>query len=301
MKRSSAVLTVAAVLLAAVVTVLLATASLAAHAQVTVPGLQQVQVPVARARVPNSGTGPVFVRYILIDPGVAELERDLVAPLERVAVLVLFIGGDGAMGFTPGQVNAGSPNTVARNRYHFAAEGFVVALVDAANDFNAIGIGLRNRRLGAAHLADLQAVMADLRGRYPSIPIWAVGHSRGTLSAAVTAISVTPPADGLVLMSSLTGDPATPSEDLSQVDIESITGPALIVSHQGDVCAFTNPDDSRALRKRFTSSERARFRDFNGGSAPLTDPCDPLAPHGYFGIDQKVVDAVTKWIKRRED
>jgi hypothetical protein len=242
----------------------------------------------------------VFVRYILIDPGVAELERDFVAPLERAAVLVLFIGGDGAMGFTAGQVQAGSPNTVARNRYHFAAEGFVVALVDAANDFNATGIGLRNRRLGAAHLADLQAVMADLRARYPSLPIWSVGHSRGTLSAVVTATSVEPPADGLVLMSSLTGDPATPSEDLSQLAIESITAPALIVSHQGDICPFTLPEDSRALRKRFTS-ERAKFRDFNGGSAPLTDPCDPLAPHGFFGIDQKVVDAVTKWIKRRED
>jgi dienelactone hydrolase len=241
------------------------------------------------------------VRYILIDPGNADPDRDGFTPLERTAVLVLLIGGDGAMGFTAGQVNTGSPNTVARNRYHFAAEGYVVALVDAANDFNATGIGLRGRRLGAAHLADLQAVMADLRGRYPSVPIWAVGHSRGTLSAAVTATSVEPPADGLVLMSSLTGDPATPSEDLSRVAIESITAPALIVSHQGDVCTFTLPEDSRALRKRFTASERAKFRDFSGGSAPLTDPCDPLAPHGFFGIDQKLVDAVTKWIKRRED
>jgi hypothetical protein len=302
MKRSSSVLAVLAVLLAAVVTVLLATASLAAQAQV-LPGpvLQQVQVPVNRARIPNSGTGPVFVRYILIDPGNADPVRDGFMPLERVAVLVLLVGGDGAMGFTAGQVNTGSPNTVARNRYHFAAEGFVVALVDAANDFNAIGIGLRQRRLGAAHLADLQAVMADLRGRYPGVPIWSVGHSRGTLSAAVTATSVVPPADGLVLMSSLTGDPATPSEDLSQVDLESIIGPVLIVSHQADTCAFTLPEDSKALRKRFTASERARVRDFNGGSAPLTDPCDPLAPHGFFGIDQKVVDAITKWVRRRED
>jgi hypothetical protein len=102
-------------------------------------------------------------------------------------------------------------------------------------------------------------------------------------------------------MSSLTGDPANATEDLSQVDLESIRAPALIVSHQGDLCAFTNPEDSKALRKRFVASERAKFQDFNGGSAPLSDPCDPLAPHGFFGIDQKVVDAITKWIRRRED
>lgn len=295
MKSSPAMLAVIALLLAAL--------SLAAQAQVPLPGpvLQQVQLPIDRARVPNSGTGPVFVRYILIDPGNADPARDGFVPLERIAVLVLYIGGDGTMNFAAGAVNNGSPNTVARNRYHFAAEGYVVALVDAANDFNATPIGLRNRRLGAAHLVDLNAVMADLRNRYAGLPIWSVGHSRGTLSAAVTAISVEPPADGLVLMSSLTGNPATPSEDLSSLDIESIRAPALIVSHQGDTCAFTNPEDSRALRKRFIASERAKFRDFNGGSAPLTDPCDPLAPHGFFGIDQKVVDAITKWVRRRDD
>ncbi len=295
MKSSPAILAVIALLLAAL--------SLAAQAQVPLPGpvLQQVQLPIDRARVPNSGTGPVFVRYILIDPGNADPVRDGFMALERIAVLVLYIGGDGTMNFAAGAVNNGSPNTVARNRYHFAAEGYVVALVDAASDLNATPIGLRNRRLGAAHLADLKAVMADLRNRYAGLPIWSVGHSRGTLSAAVTAISVEPPADGLVLMSSLTGNPATPSEDLSSLDIESIRAPALIVSHQGDTCAFTNPEDSRALRKRFIASERAKFRDFSGGSAPLTDPCDPLAPHGFFGIDQKVVDAITKWVRRRED
>jgi pimeloyl-ACP methyl ester carboxylesterase len=304
MKRSLAILAVVASVFAG-----LPSRSLA---QAGGPVLQQVQVSVARARF-NGATGDVFVRYILIDPGNADPDprRDGFAPLEREAVLVLFIGGDGAMDFRAGQLNAGSPNTVARNRNHFAAEGFVVAVVDAANDFNNSGIGLRNRRLGAAHLADLKAVMVDLRTKYPNLPVWAVGHSRGTLSAAVMAtmpVQVTPtgavigPADGLVLLSSLTGDPATPSEDLSRIaDLESIRAPALIVSHLGDSCAFTKPEDSRALRERFIASERATFRPFEGGSTPISDPCDPLAPHGFFGIDQKVVDAITKWIGRRED
>jgi pimeloyl-ACP methyl ester carboxylesterase len=286
-----------------VIALLLATFSLGAQAQLPPEVLQQIQVPVNRARF-NGAPGNVFVRYILIDPGNADPVRDGFTPLERIAVLVLYIGGDGTLNLgagPPPQLNTGSPNTVARNRYHFAAEGFVVAVVDAANDFNNSPIGLRGRRLGAAHLADLTTVMADLRERYPGLPIWGVGHSRGTLSAALTAVSVQPPADGLVLMSSLTGNPANPTEDLSAIDIESITGPALIVSHLGDVCAFTNPDDSRALRNRFIASERAKFRPFEGGSAPLSDPCDPLAPHGFFGIDQKVVDAITKWVRRRED
>src|SRR5262245_12748507 len=242
MKRSLAVL-------AAVASVCVALPAIT-FAQAPGPVLQQIQVPVNRARVPGSGVGPVFVRYILIDPGNADPVRDGFVPLERVALLALYIGGDGTLNLGAGQVNTGSPNTLARNRYHLAAEGYVVAVIDAANDFNASAAGLSGRRLGPQHLADLRAVMADLRARYPGLPVWGVGHSRGTRSAAVTALSVEPPADGLVLLSSLTGDPANPTEDLSQLDIESVGGPALIVSHLADQCAFTNPEDSRALRKR---------------------------------------------------
>lgn len=265
--------------------------------------LQQVQVPVPRARF-NGAAGDVFVRYILIDPGAADPAPaptgDGFAPLERVAVLVLLIGGDGALGFTAGQVNTGSPNFVARNRNHLAAEGFVVAVVDAANDFNSSGIGLRGRRLGAAHRADLEAVMNDLRARYPALPIWAVGHSRGTISAAVMGSAVTPAADGLVLTSSLTGPDAI-SEDLNGVALESITAPVLIVTHRDDGCSLTRPEDSEALKERFAASEKVRVKRFNGGSTPISNPCDPLAPHGFFGIDQKAVEAITRWIKRRED
>lgn len=295
MKVSSAI--------AAVIVLLLSAFSTATQAQAPLPGpvLQQVVISGHRLRFNGNLNDPAIVRYILIDPGNADPARDGFMPLERVAVLVLYIGGEGTLAFTPNQVNTGSPNFVARNRYHLAAEGFVVAVVDAANDFNARSNGLAGRRLGPLHLEDLRAAMADLRNRYPNVPIWAVGHSRGTLSATVTALSVEPPADGLVLLSSLTGDPANPSEDLSALEVEAIRAPALIVSHQGDSCAFTNPDDSRALRKRFIASERAKFRDFSGGSAPLSDPCDPLAPHGFFGIDQKVVDAITKWIRHREE
>jgi len=78
---------------AAAVALLLAAFSFGAQAQAPLPGpvLQQVEVPVNRARVPGSGTGPVFVRYILIDPGNADPTRDGFMPIERTAVLVLYI------------------------------------------------------------------------------------------------------------------------------------------------------------------------------------------------------------------
>jgi hypothetical protein len=100
----------------------------------------------------------------------------------------------------------------------WAAEGYVVALVDAASDLLAHnhddtpgangflhGSGLRGHRLpnrlhGDKYLKDLAAAMNDLRGRYPNLRLWAVATSRGTISAAVAAANVSPPLDGIVLL-----------------------------------------------------------------------------------------------------
>ena len=264
--------------------------------------IQVVEINNHRARFDNGD--PAFVRYLLIDPSNADPAADGFAPLDPIAVLMLFTGGDGKLNLALGQLNTGSPNFLVRTRYHFAAERYVVAVVDAASDFLALGSGLRGHRLptslhGDKHLQDLAAVMSDLRVKYPTLPLWAVGTSRGTVSAAVTVTAAVPPADGVVLTSSLTGP--DPSEDLNGVALESVAVPALIVSHTDDGCPVTKPEDSRTLKDRFTASPRVRVRLFHGGSTPVSDPCDPLAPHGFFGIEQRVIEAITNWIRRAED
>jgi dienelactone hydrolase len=278
------------------------------------PVIQVVEINGHRTRFDNAN--PAFVRYLLIDPSNADPTIDGFAPIDPVAVLMLFIGGDGTLNLMPTQQNTGSTNFLARTRYHFAAEGYVVALVDAASDFldhnhndtrdaNGFlhGSGLRGHRLpgrlhGNKYLQDLAAVMNHLRGRYPNLPLWAVGTSQGTISAAVAAANVSPPPDGIVLTSSLTGPSAL--GDLQSVDLEAITVPVLIVTNQDNACSVTKPEDSQALKMQFTASPRVRVHNFDGGSTPLSDPCESLSGHGFFGIEQKVIEAVTKWIKRVE-
>jgi len=278
------------------------------------PVIQVVEITGYRTRFDNANAASV--RYLLIDPSNADPTIDGFAPIDPIAVLMLFIGGDGTLNLTLTQQNTGSTNFLARTRYHFAVEGYVVALVDAASDFldhnhddtrdaNGFlhGSGLRGHRLpnrlfGDKYLQDLAAVMNDLRGRYPNLPLWAVGTSQGTISAAVAAADVNPQPDGIVLTSSLTGPSAL--GDLQSVDLESITVPALIVTNQDDACTITKPEDSQSLMLRFTASPRVRVRNFDGGSTPLSDPCESLSGHGFFGIEQKVIEAVTRWIKRVE-
>jgi hypothetical protein len=37
---------------------------------------------------------------------------------------------------------------------------------------------------------------------------------------------------------------------------------------------------------------------YDGGSPARTKACEPLAPHGYYGIEPQVVAGISDWIKR---
>jgi len=101
-----------------------------------------------------------------------------------------------------------------------------------------------------------------------------------------------------VLTSPLTGPSG--AGDLGGVDLESVVAPALVVTNKNDACPVTRPEDAADLKKRLVSSERVRVLFFKGGNQPLTDSCDSLSSHGFFGIEQRVIEAVAKWIKHAE-
>jgi len=97
------------------------------------PVVQVVEINGHRTRFDNADAASV--RYLLIDASNADPTTDGFVPIDPIAVLMLFIGGNGTLNLTLIQENTGSTNFLARTRYHFAAEGYIVALVDAASDF----------------------------------------------------------------------------------------------------------------------------------------------------------------------
>ena len=128
-------------------------------------------------------------------------------------VVVSFVGGFGAIGLgkraAAGPVKFGpGTNFLIRVRGSFADADFADAIVDAPSD--QLPDGMRDEfRLGPEHSADIRAVIADLRKRFP-------------------------------LVSATGGDP------------------------------------------------------------PQSGPCDPQAPHGYFGLDAAVTGAIRAWMQGRD-
>ena len=88
------------------------------------------------------------------------------------------------------------------------------------------------------------------------------------------------------------------ADSLRQVDLEAIRVPTLVVHHQDDDCYVTPYDDMEALMGWLENAPRKELLIFAGGDEPESNECQALAPHGYFGIEDKVVAAIAAWIKK---
>ena len=94
----------------------------------------------------------------------------------------------------------GAEGFLVRSRDKFADHNFMVAVVDAPSDQQQ---GMNPMfRMSGAHAGDIGAVAAYLKEQ-ADVPVWLVGTSMGTFSAARAAIAAKG-IDGLVLTSTIT-------------------------------------------------------------------------------------------------
>ena len=90
-----------------------------------------------------------------------------------------------------------------RSRAEFIKRGAVAAILDAPSDQQG-GWGMNDEfRLGEKHATDITAVIDGLEKRFPGIPLFLVGTSRGTISAAVLGVKLNQRVAGAVLTSTM--------------------------------------------------------------------------------------------------
>jgi pimeloyl-ACP methyl ester carboxylesterase len=216
-----------------------------------------------------------------------------------VAAVILFAGGPGALGLrSASSMKWGKENFLIRTRQMFAAHNFMVAVVDAPSDqqqgMSAIF------RMSSAHADDVGRIATYLK-KQASVPVWLVGTSMGTFSAAGGAIAARD-VDGLVLTSTITR--AMPEWAIAKshpggvadMDLAKITVPTLIVSHSKDACRISSPANAPNLKMRLTNSSRVEIALLDGGDRPGSNPCDGKAAHGYLGIEKQVVDTIATFV-----
>lgn len=197
-----------------------------------------------------------------------------------VASIVLFAGGNGAL-------NGLAGNFLMRVRGSFAAQGFSVAAIDAPSDRATAD---RLYRASAEAATDLAAVIAFLKAKAP-VPVWLVGTSNGSISAANGAARLGPAQiGGLVLTSSVWNG------GMQNVPLAAIAVPTLVVHNRDDTCRLSPPGGAEPGAASLTSAPLKELVVVAGGTLQ-GDPCEARSPHGYYGIENQVVPVIVAWIK----
>lgn len=207
-------------------------------------------------------------------------------------IFLLFPGGEGEMIERSGRARG---MFLPRRSRQLVDQGFISAAVDVPSDQAS---GMTNRfRISKEHLEDIVKVVDFLSAKW-SGPIFIIGISRGTLSAAHVGVSLKHPRiQGIVLASTLTGRIPSPGNDVSLFDmpLERITLPVLMVHHRNDGCLNANFTEALRLPKRMTGSPKTTFLEVLGGDPPQSEPCLLFSAHGFLGKEREVTTAVVDW------
>lgn len=208
------------------------------------------------------------------------------------AVAILFAGGAGRVDLERETARTGLDrgNFLVRSRQLFAQRGVAAAVVDAPSDESA---GMSDDfRLGGSHAEDIAKAVADLKKRYPGAPVFLVGTSRGTISAASAGRRLGQSVDGVVLTATLFLA-AGRRPGLSGFDFSAIPSPVLFVHHVDDGCSYTPYSSARRLADRFPVVA------VSGGRPAQSKPCEAMSPHGFVGKEAETVDAIVSWMLKR--
>jgi dienelactone hydrolase len=227
-------------------------------------------------------------------PGVTQRMLVLAPAHAPRAAVVLLAGGHGGLGIAAdGSLQWGRGNFLMRSRQLFVDQGFVVAVVDAPSDRQSPP-HLGGFRQTPEHAADLRAVIAWLRQQAAG-PVWLVGTSRGTQSAAyvATELSGAEGPDGVVLSATVLTD--RNSRAVPAMPVERIRVPVLLVHHEQDGCRACPFAEVPVLMRRLENVARKQVLSFTGGRNE-GDPCEARAYHGFNGLEPEVVAQMAAWM-----
>jgi len=226
-------------------------------------------------------------RFILIKP-----EKP------AIASVILFAGGRGALAL---DTSFGSPyigkqenNFLVRSRDIFAEQGLVVAVVDAASDRQEKPWMFYGFRDSDEHVTDIDHVISYLK-KQNNLPVWLVGTSRGTESAATIAIDSKQKPHGLILTSSMTEENGKGTA-VTEMELEKITLPTLIASHENDGCHVTPPEGAEEIAGMLTKAKKVEVKMFSGGDE-TGRACKGSSYHGFQDIEEDVVKYISKFIR----
>lgn len=220
-------------------------------------------------------------------------------PQSLQALALLFPGSGGLIQLRTenGKPRFNQGNFLVRSRAEFIKRGVVAAILDAPSD-QQNGWGMSDIfRLSDEHLQDMSVVTEDLAKRFPQVPLFLIGTSRGTISAAVLGSRLPQQTAGAVLTATMFRQTRKKSKEpgpgLSKFDFATVEVPLLLVHHVSDQCESTPYGDALRLSEKFP------LISVFGGSTPQSGPCEAFSQHGFLGKESETIEQIVNWMMKR--
>ena len=188
-------------------------------------------------------------------------------------VLILFPGGSGAVNprMEDGKLVYGfKGNFLLRARKFIVDDEFATVTTNSTESKERI-----------------QALLDDIKIRYPAAQIYLAGTSRGTFSTIALAPYLEDKIAGEIHSSSM--------NQIYFFDARKFKNRHLVVHHRNDQCRATPFSSAESSHTKYGND----FIAMEGGIS-TGDPCEAFSHHGYNGIEEETVAAIKKWIRKGE-
>lgn len=217
-----------------------------------------------------------------------------VRPAHPSATVVMLPGGAGDIGIERDGNLAHGQNFLVRTRTLWAAQGFAVVIPDTVDEAS-----LRGTRSTPAYAAVVADLIAFAQGEVKGA-VFLLGTSQGAI-AAMNGAAHAPAGglSGLVLTESVSRLGGS-HETVFDADPAAVRVPVLIVANRDDRCNVAPPDDAPRIAAALTNAGDVQVLKVSGGVDRSRRACGSLSPHGYYGIENEVVDRISQWMHNHQ-
>jgi hypothetical protein len=223
----------------------------------------------------------------------SNFQRVLYLPPARDAkgLMIMFAGGTGELDIDKHGRIKNAKNFVVRSSDLWRERGYGVLLVDALDHRS-----LRGQRSTAAYAGVIARIVAFAR-ETTRAPLWVLGTSQGSIAAMNAASHAGQNGiAGLILTESVSILGGS-HETVFDSHPENVRVPSLVVANRDDQCKVAPPSMANAIAQAIHNA-RVTVLNVSGGVQHSQDNCGSLTPHGYYGIEDKVVDGIVDWMQK---
>lgn len=255
--------------------------------------LPAVSAPALAQPEPAWSTSAAGEQVVDLPLGDGVTQRVLLdAPIHPRATLVMLPGGTGDVGVGRDGDPRHDDNFVVRTRAAWVAKGYAVVIPDTIDQAN-----LRGVRSSPAYGRLVDDVAGYARDRFQA-PVFLVGTSQGTIAAMNAAARAGPGLiAGVVLTESVSVPGRRSTETVFDARPQDVRVPALIVANRDDACDVAPPAMAERIVASMIHSPSVQLLPVSGGAQRSQSACGSLSPHGYYGIEQPVIDRVAGWLR----